>query len=150
MTTRPPAGSGIYAELDGTFAAPRHARALIRHALGRHPAADDAVLIASELVTNAVAHSRSGRPGGTLLLAVETTADQADVRVQVRDAGSTGTPGTPAAPDGEHGRGLAIVAAIASLWGSQPTATGGRTTWAQISRRQSAATESRAPEREPG
>jgi hypothetical protein len=52
------------------------------------PTADDAVLLASELAANAVTHSASGRPGGTLTFRAETRPG-AYVRAEVEDEGST-------------------------------------------------------------
>jgi len=151
MTPRPATDFGIYAELDGTPDAPRRARELIRQGLGSdHPSADDSALAVSELVGNAVVHSRSGEPGGTLFLAIETAVGRGDVRIQVRDAGSHDAPAIHAhGPDSEHGRGLAIIAALAAEWGTQSTRTG-RATWARIGGRQPAAAQSPVPEREAG
>src|SRR5260370_39353324 len=62
----------MYAKLDGSPQAARESRDLVRHMLGEdHPVADDAALVASELVSNAVIHTRSGQPGGMLTLAVK-------------------------------------------------------------------------------
>ena len=149
MTSHPATGIGAYAELDGTPDAAGRARELVRQVLGsHHPSLNDAALIASELAGNAVAHSRSGQPGGAFLLAIEATADTGDVHIQVRDAGGSGTPAIVAADQAsEHGRGLAIIAALASQWGSEPTPVG-RTTWARISHAQRTADEADVPERE--
>jgi hypothetical protein len=47
------------------------ARAFVGRTLGEtHPCADEAVLLCSELVTNAVLHSESGQPGGTVTVVV--------------------------------------------------------------------------------
>src|SRR5208283_6006013 len=54
----------------------RHARAFVARFLDGHPAADDAILLVSELAANACAHSASGRPGGVFM-----------VRAQVSDGG---------------------------------------------------------------
>jgi anti-sigma regulatory factor (Ser/Thr protein kinase) len=85
MTARPGTGRGVYAELDGIPHAAAQARALIRDLLGpSHPVAHDAALIVSELVSNAIGHSRSGRRGGTLAIAVEVVSQPGDVWIQVR------------------------------------------------------------------
>ncbi len=117
--------AGLHAELAGTPGAARQARDLVREAVGEgHPFGDDAELITSELVTNAVAHTRSGEPGGSLVLAVRAHPDQ--VQILVRDSGGASAPdwSSAADPDGEHGRGLAIVIALAAEWGSQATPAG--------------------------
>jgi hypothetical protein len=79
------------------------------------PVADDLVLLASELATNAILHSKSGHPERTFT--VRVTLYPGDYAwVEVIDQG-----GAWAADefDDEHGRGLAIVAGIAGAgnWG---------------------------------
>ena len=51
---------------------------------------DDAVLIVSELATNAVRHSASGVPGGWFLLIVDLSHDL--VRVELVDLRAEGEP----------------------------------------------------------
>jgi anti-sigma regulatory factor (Ser/Thr protein kinase) len=123
--------STVSAELAGSPESARAARALIRQALGdKHPSADDAQLIVTELVSNAIAHSRSGQPGGTLTVEVSNRAPE--VLICVNDAGADETPAvTAVGSESEHGRGLRIVDALATEWG---TASGpdGRTTWCRL------------------
>lgn len=123
----------MYAELDGTPHAARQARDLVTDMLGKgHPSAGDACLVVSELVANAVSYTRSGQPGGTVRLTVEVSARSRSVLIAVRDSGSPTAPTlTTAGPDGEHGRGLAIVAALAEGWGSE-SAGSGRSTWCRL------------------
>ena len=150
MTRRTRISSGVYAELAGTPDAARQARALVGDLLGDdHPTLHDATLIASELVSNAITHSRSGQPGGTLIIAVEMAPQPGDVRIQVRDAGGLAAPVlTPSGPDSEHGRGLAIIAALAAESGSE-TSDAGRATWCRLSTsRRAAVAAARVPERE--
>ena len=132
MIGRAGRGFGVHAELDGTPESAHNARALVRHALGdSHPSADDAALIMSELVANAIAHSRSGQPGGTIIIAVET-AESDSVTIQVRDSGSSAAPRVQGADiSAENGRGLAIVSALAADWGSQAS-DAGRVTWCRL------------------
>ncbi len=126
-------GFGMYVELPGTPQAVRQAREIVSHTLGEnHPSAHDATLIVSELVSNAIMHSRSGLPGGTLTIVVEVTPQPDDVRIQARDAGGPEAPSlTTADPDSEHGRGLAIVTALATEWGTEASHAG-RTTWCRL------------------
>jgi anti-anti-sigma regulatory factor len=91
-------------------------------------AADAAEVIVSELVGNAVRHAR---PPLRLLLAV----GDGHLHIAVRD-GSPRRPqpvvaGTLPAPPVDHGRGLHLVNAIATNWGSMPTAEG-KLVWATL------------------
>lgn len=152
MSFRTRISSGVYAELAGTPYAASQARALVGDLLGDdHPTVHDATLTVSELVSNATAHSRSGQPGGTLIIAVEMAPEPGDVRIQVRDGGGLQAPvPTAAGPDGEHGRGLAIISALAAEWASE-TSDAGRTTWCRLSTsRRAAVTAACVPEREVG
>src|SRR5436190_7629800 len=65
------------------------ARQFVGQVLGGCPAADDAVLLTSELVTNAVTHTASGR-GGKVVVTVYRAGTR--VRVEVRDDGSDQVP----------------------------------------------------------
>jgi anti-sigma regulatory factor (Ser/Thr protein kinase) len=112
------------------------ARRLTRQLLGDdHPVADTAMLLMSELVTNAVTHSRSRRPGGTVTVAL--CAGPTSVLIQVRDDGGSFEPQVPttrAAVEGvgaEHGYGLLLVDALAETWGTSAT-TDGRVTWCRL------------------
>jgi serine/threonine-protein kinase RsbW len=87
------------------------------------PAAEDAELVISELVTNAVLHSQS-RHG---MLTVHSERYPRCAWLEVTDAGGDWKPGA----DGDGGRGLAIVAAVAAEWGVDGDAQG-RTIWARI------------------
>jgi two-component sensor histidine kinase len=76
----------------GSFPGRRDQIRLIRGILSAFfddcPAADDAVLIVSELAANAVTHSASGQPGGLLIIRAETSPATC-VRAEVEDQGST-------------------------------------------------------------
>lgn len=113
--------------------APAHARAWVsRHAVGLSPnLVDDALLLVSELVTNAVRHGR-----GDVELSVRVGADR--LRIAVSDRG----PEMPIVPDGRpsidrpSGRGLLIVAATATDWGVTPLQPPpGKTVWADLTQR---------------
>jgi anti-sigma regulatory factor (Ser/Thr protein kinase) len=79
------------------------------------PAAESLLLLASELATNAILHSRSGHPERTFTVRA-TLSPGAYARVEVEDQGG---PWTAREHDVERGRGLAIVAAVAGdgNWG---------------------------------
>ena len=110
--------------------------ALVRHELSADLALrgidpdsiDEVVLVASELVGNAVRHTHGANGNG---LAVDWTLDEAGVTVQVADP----SPAAPAPRDPADteasGRGLHIVQALADDWGVRPT-DGGKRVWAHI------------------
>jgi anti-sigma regulatory factor (Ser/Thr protein kinase) len=79
---------------------------------------DVAVLLASELVTNAIRHEM----GGTITLAVTCSGDQ--LRVEVHDTSCFVPVPVDAAPDAETGRGLMLVESLSAEWGCYPTPTG--------------------------
>ncbi|HEV2376812.1 MAG TPA: ATP-binding protein [Streptosporangiaceae bacterium] len=93
--------------------------------LGGWPLTTDAVTCLSELVTNAIEHSRSGRPGGHITVQATLTAAHLDVAVQ--DQG--GPWQQEHNQDGLRGRGLHIVAALTDCWGRTDDSTGTRTVW---------------------
>jgi serine/threonine-protein kinase RsbW len=81
----------------------------------------DAVLLASELCTNAIVHSRSGEAGGQFSVDVDWAP--ALLRVVVGDQGSAKAPALPprsgaTAALGESGRGLLLVDNVADRWGT--------------------------------
>ena len=83
--------------------------------------ADVAVLLTSELVTNAVTHGTK-ETGEFVLITV--TCDAAVLRVDVHD-GSGDLPVLDIAPaDAETGRGLLLVTSLSAEWGSYATADG--------------------------
>jgi hypothetical protein len=77
-----------------------------------------AALLTSELVTNAVIHV----PGGTPTLVVSCGYGQ--LRVDVHDASCVMPVLMDAAADSESGRGLMMVASLATDWGFYPTHEG--------------------------
>jgi hypothetical protein len=89
-------------------------------------AAADADLVVSELMTNALVHTRSGQRGGTVIVLMAGGWDA--VTVHVHDMGASGqVPRPHSADDGggglpDGGRGLAIVAVIGAEWGTIPAA----------------------------
>ncbi len=93
------------------------ARSFAAKCLAGYPAADEAVTALNELVSNAILHSRSGLPGGSLEVRLTVTA--ASVLAEVVDEGPLGPP-PPVSRDpfAERGRGLMLVEALTRAWGS--------------------------------
>ncbi|MFE3166636.1 ATP-binding protein [Streptomyces sp. NPDC059224] len=104
----------------------RAARRIVRKALAGKAGGeytDDVVLVADELVGNAVEHA-----GAALDMSLDVY--EWGVTVQVRDGGedTTAVPGMPLAADedDEGGRGLFLVDVLASAWGVQHDEKGKR------------------------
>jgi len=95
-----------------------HARRFVARMLDGCPVADDAQLCASELASNAIRHTRTGRRSGKFQVLV--WRGRASVCVAVLDDGSDSTP-VPAAgtagPLAESGHGLLTVQTLAAWWG---------------------------------
>jgi anti-sigma regulatory factor (Ser/Thr protein kinase) len=92
----------------------REARQFLAGALDGYPAAAEAALCLSELVTNATVHSRSREPGGHFIVTAAIRGGQ--LLVDVRDEGGPWTQPVRGR-DGLHGRGLLIVGQLARDWG---------------------------------
>jgi anti-sigma regulatory factor (Ser/Thr protein kinase) len=90
---------------------------------------DTAVLLTSEVVSNAILHAGPHRSGAGLTLHLH--CDSAMVRVEVADW-STNVPVLgDMAIDGLSGRGLLLLDALASCWGSTPNRDG-KSVWFEI------------------
>ncbi|MBT3165261.1 SpoIIE family protein phosphatase [Streptomyces sp. Vc74B-19] len=154
----------VEATLSGSPLAPGSARALLRKTLTEWaqlspPGADlltgrvgdDAALVASELVTNAVVHA-----GTEVHLTCRLEEDTGALVVEVADhhparAPQDGAPEAPAHDTPEYGRGLRLVAALAESWGITYR-PGTKTVWARLANHDDAAgdpAETYAGERDP-
>lgn len=91
----------------------------------------DAVLVVSELVTNAVRHARTR-------IQVRVAAEESHVRIEVHDDNSRLPPVDRAVWRQRAGVGLAVVAALASAWGIEQ-ADDGKVVWAEIAPRRGVA-----------
>jgi len=104
----------VRAELPGQPVSVRRARSLVRQALQEwdlEPLQETVLLLVSELATNAVLHARSD-------FAIEATRTAAGVRVSVSDRSARIPVQRHHGPSAGTGRGLAMVATMASAWGT--------------------------------
>ena len=89
------------------------------------PVVDDAALIVTELLTNAVLH---GEPPVTLR--VRHLDDR--VRIEVEDSGRNMPVTVRHSTEAMTGRGLPLVAALSAAWGAVPNGNGGKSVWAEL------------------
>lgn len=115
-------------------AATRSARAVVRDLCSDAAIAGDtldtAVLLVTELVSNAIEHG-----GGTAVL--DAIADERQLRISVVDADPVLPIARVGDVDDERGRGLMLVEALASRWGASPYGPG-KTVWFELDRGSSA------------
>ena len=92
-------------------------RAFIARTIAAVPRVDSdaATLLTSELVTNAIQHTDSGAPGGTVTVVVIEVTD--GVLVEVVDDGSADTPVVKGSWYTAEGQGLFLVEQLAARWG---------------------------------
>ncbi len=116
---------------------PRHARSVSRaRTLLREQATswkipdevtETAVLLLSELMTNACRHAKVS-PGREIW--AHCVLEAGHLRISVTDANDTLPAPREASLDDEAGRGLTLVAALADDWGAEPRTCGiGKTVW---------------------
>lgn len=120
----------------GVPASVGEARRFVSRLLDGCPARETLVICVSELATNAIAHTASGR-GGLFMVEVDCPREGV-ARVAVTDAGGCGVPApgrllpVPGEIMAEGGRGLAMVAACTSRWGYADAPSGpGHIVWAE-------------------
>ncbi|MEU3630910.1 ATP-binding protein [Streptomyces fradiae] len=95
-------------------------------------ASEYAAVVAAELAANAVTHGRA-RGRGFRLTLINEASDSGTLRVEVTDARGDRVPpslATTPDPTAESGRGLLLVAALATRWGWEPDPPSGKTVWA--------------------
>ncbi len=86
---------------------------------------DDAKLLVSELVTNAVVRALSP----VELRVIESVRS---VRIEVHDRSPHVPSPADAGPDAEHGRGLSIVDRLADRWGTDRGDADGKAVWFEL------------------
>ena len=105
--------------------AARHTAAEVIQRWDVRPAlVDDSCLVVSELVTNALVHGRSD-----VLLRLLKTDDR--LRIEVFDDNTRLPAMVPPDPHSLSGRGLFLIAALVSTWGTERTPDG-KVVWAEF------------------
>jgi len=126
MTAEPVAATRRTATYPGRADQLHHVRRAVTSHLAGCAAADDAVLIASELAANAILHSRS-RVGH---FTVRTELHPDHVRIETEDSGG---PWRRRQPDGRpHGLDLIKALTGPDRWGTEITTSGGLIVWARL------------------
>ncbi|MGJ5756119.1 ATP-binding protein [Streptomyces puniciscabiei] len=90
---------------------------------------EDAVLVTSELVTNALVHAAGER----IACRLHGTADRIRIEVEDQDGGPTRPAARRPGSDDQHGRGLFLVDALCRDWGVTPApGRPARVVWAEL------------------
>jgi hypothetical protein len=121
--------SSVERSFQGTVSAPFEVRRFVGEVLGRWGKGDlldEAALVATELVTNAVMHGQSG-----VTVQISPTAE--GVRISVGDNSSAMPAVGCPSHHGSSGRGLNIVSGLATAWGTEATVNG-KVVWAELRR----------------
>jgi anti-sigma regulatory factor (Ser/Thr protein kinase) len=116
-------------ELPATLRSAATARAVIRALLpawGLTPVVDDAELVVSELVSNAVEHAP-----GSETYELEVMQRGAGVRISLADGSSIKPVVAELARDRPRGRGMRIVEALTRAWGADDH-HGGKRVWVEL------------------
>ena len=117
----------VSAQLPDAPGSARLARGFITDALTKWECdnvVDTAVLLTSELVTNAVLHART-------TVTVTVSLDDRRLRVEVCDHSPTLPRMRPFGVDDATGRGLPMIGAYAAAWGAEPRPDG-KCVWFEI------------------
>ena len=105
------------------------ARAFVQRTLARWDCPpvviDQARLLTSELVTNAIRHAATDSR-------VTISCDGRRIRVEVEDGGRGSAVLLPSSPDAPGGRGLQIVDTVAARWGDCAASSDGYSVWFEL------------------
>ena len=97
---------------------------------GEQGATGAALICLSELVTTAICHSNSARPGGTFT--IRASLHDGSLRAEVEDQGGPWAHSPHS--DGQSGRGLLIVSRLATTWGISGDGASARVVWFTLDR----------------
>ncbi len=102
----------------------------VLHEWGLRAMAEDAALIVSELITNAVDASivLPARPP----IALRLLASEKSLVIEAWDQNPLDVEPRETTPDAECGRGLTVVAALSDRWGSKRTGPRRKVVWAEL------------------
>lgn len=117
-----------HAALAGAETASKQARVLAREVCDQWELDDlleDAQLIATELVENALTHTNAAP-------ALRFELRRGILSIAVTDDSPTRPAVTAAEPERDSGRGLHLLATLARTWGANPTLAGGKVVWAVL------------------
>lgn len=95
---------------------------------------DEALLIVSELVTNALCHGLEGVPLVAQQCPVQLVllGHRRRLVIVVTDPGAGVPARSERGPAAENGRGLCVIEGVSAAWGWAPLATGGKAVWAAL------------------
>ncbi|QIG44971.1 SpoIIE family protein phosphatase [Nocardioides anomalus] len=115
--------------LEDADTAPTQARDAVRRHLEdvgvtTREVVEDALLVTSELVTNAVLHAEAP-------VELRLVSSRTELRIEVHDREASQPLRRSPDLDDEHGRGLTIVAALSTHWGTRPSGSG-KVVWAVL------------------
>ena len=146
-----------YLMLPARPSAVRSARSHVRRVLaawGLEAMTDDVELLVSELVTNSVeatamnadqgAWDRLVDPPGAVYLCISMTM-KSTVLIEVWDSELKPPIPINATANDEHGRGLTLVRALSSTWGTRWPETGGKIVWCECVIARTTSTPARRP-----
>lgn len=91
---------------------------------------DDAVLLVSELMTNAL--EASAALPHTPAIALRLLASQTSLLIEAWDQSPLDLEPAEAGPGAEHGRGLLVVQALSTRWGTGRTGRDRKVVWCEI------------------